>query len=277
MDSRLAGMKDDSGTWFDSAVTRLADPQNQRVWSIIVSLFGDLAQGSGARLSGGALTRIIGPMGIKPEAIRVALHRLRKDGWLLSERNGRESQHSLTEFGRAQSATVTPRIYNRDPRIAEDWHVLIADEAAGMQTLDDLLLTESHIGIGRNVAIGSGPVPGNCDDILVFAVTPLSVPGWIKARICPPDLNLACRSLLDDLGRVGAATIAAHQPSPLQIATLRTLIVHRWRRVVLRHPDLPAAFFPDDWPGADCRQRVFATLDALPRPTLAALEGEGAG
>ena len=53
-----AVMKDDPDRWFDACVERLTDPQNLRVWSIIVSVFGDLAQGSGDRLSGGALTRI---------------------------------------------------------------------------------------------------------------------------------------------------------------------------------------------------------------------------
>ena len=269
-----AVMKDDPDRWFDACVERLTDPQNLRVWSIIVSVFGDLAQGSGDRLSGGALTRIIGPMGIKPEAIRVALHRLRKDGWLQSERTGRESQHFLTGFGRAQSAAVTPRIYTRMPDAAADWHVLIADEAAGIQTLDDLLLTENHISIARNVALGAGAVPGNTDDILAFAVTPRAVPDWMKSRVCPPDLCRACRSLLDDL--VAAADLLTPMPAPtrLQSATLRTLIVHRWRRVVLRHADLPAAYFPDDWPGPACREQVFRLLDVLPCPPLPALEAE---
>ena len=91
-------------SWFETAVADLVDPQDQRVWSIIVSLFGDMAQEPGAQISGGALTQIIEPMGIKPEAIRVALHRLRKDGWIESDRIGRVSRHVLSEFGRTQSA-----------------------------------------------------------------------------------------------------------------------------------------------------------------------------
>ncbi|MFV0513645.1 MAG: PaaX family transcriptional regulator C-terminal domain-containing protein [Jhaorihella sp.] len=269
-----AAMKDDPDRWFPACVERLTDPHNLRVWSIIVSLFGDLAQGSGDRLSGGALTRIIGPMGIKPEAIRVALHRLRKDGWLQSERTGRESQHFLTGFGRAQSAAVTPRIYTRTPEAAADWHVLIADEAAGIQTLDDLLLTENHISVARNVALGAGPVPGDADDILAFAVTPKTVPDWMKSRVCPPELCRACQSLLDDLVAAGAVLTPMTAPTRLQAATLRTLIVHRWRRVVLRHADLPRAYFPADWPGPACREQVFRLLDMLPCPALPALEAE---
>lgn len=263
-------MNDVSGNWFAQAVARLTEPQHQRVWSVIVTVFGDLAQGPGDRLSGGALNRIIGPMGIRPEAIRVALHRLRKDGWLQSERNGRESRHFLTEFGRRQSAAVTPRIYTRQPRIADDWHVLIAGEASGMRTLDDLLLAENFISISRTVAIGPGRVPGECDDLLVFRADPVKVPEWFRERLFPPELERACRTLLEDARAVEALLSTA--PAPLEVAVLRTLVVHRWRRVVLRLPDLPPQYLPPDWPGEACRNAVFRLLDRLPRPSLAELE-----
>lgn len=258
----------DQDQWFDSAITRLADPQNQRVWSIIVSLFGDLAQGPDDRISGAALTRIIQPMHVKPEAIRVALHRLRKDGWVDSARSGRSSVHHLTEFGRVQSAAVTPRIYDRDPNVPQDWHLLISE---GGGALDDLLLTENYISIGRSAALGSGAVPPNCDDLVLFDVTARNVPDWLKSRLCPPDLIEACGSLSDAVKSVRDTRPDELDLTAAQVATLRTLIVHRWRRVVLRNPDLPPMFFPDEWRGKDCRTSVFALLDTLPKPDLSAL------
>lgn len=270
-------MEDTNPGWFAACVERLADPHHQRVWSVIVSLFGDLARQPGDRLSGAALGRIIGPIGIRPEAIRVAVHRLRKDGWLESQRSGRESQHFLSAFGREQSAAVSPRIYTRTPEVAPDWHIVIADEASGVPVLDDLLLTQSHVSIGRNVAIGAGPAPADSDDLLVFSTTPVAVPGWFRDQVCPPDLNRACRQLAADLAEVDKLLGADLSPQPLQIATLRTLIVHRWRRVVLRYPDLPAEFFPADWSGETCRERVLGLLDRLARPSLAAIEADCTG
>lgn len=265
-------MKDDATNWFEAAIEKLADPQNQRVWSVIVSLFGDLARQPDDRLSGAALGRIIGPVGIRPEAIRVAVHRLRKDGWLESRRSGRESQHFLSAFGREQCNVVAPRIYARAPAARPDWHIVLAEEPAGVPLLDDLLLTESYVSIGRNVAIGAGPAPVDADDLLVFSTTPVSVPGWFRDKVCPPDLNRACQALLTDLTAASGLLTADRAPSPLQTATLRTLIVHRWRRVALRYPELPAAFFPPDWPGEACRDLVFRLLDRLPRPALETLE-----
>lgn len=266
----------DNPPWFATCLDALCDPQNQRVWSVIVSLFGDLAQAPGARISGQALNRVIQPMGIKPEAIRVALHRLRKDGWLDSARAGRASIHFLTEGGRAQSAAVTPRIYARRPQPARDWHLLLAEDGTGAAALDEFLMTSDATQIARNAALCPGPLPEGCEDFLALRAEPEQVPAWVQAQICPQELRDACRALRAALDTCLAVNPAAQGPSPAQIATLRTLIVHRWRRVVLRHPDLPDAFFPGDWCGPACRERVFRLLDTLPRPVLDRLDTDAA-
>ncbi|GAB4533650.1 MAG: hypothetical protein Tsb0024_03100 [Ruegeria sp.] len=260
--------------WFTQAVAELADPQNQRVWSIIVSLFGDMAQERGAKISGGALGRIIEPMGIKPEAIRVALHRLRKDGWIESDRVGRVSMHFLTEYGRTQSARVTPRIYARDPAPDTPLHLLIAEDGTGTRLLEDILLSHDYTPIGRNAALGPGAPPVDQDELLILEVTARSVPRWVHEKLFPPELRTACRSLHEAVRHVSQGRPASWEPTACQIATLRTLIVHRWRRVVLRLPDLPEGFCPPDWTGPACRAQVFRLLDQLPRPLPADLNDD---
>jgi phenylacetic acid degradation operon negative regulatory protein len=254
---------------FEASIAQLTDLQNLRVWSIIVSLFGDLAQKPGDQISGTTLTQIITPMGIKPEAIRVALHRLRKDGWIESTRSGRASVHYLTEFGRNQSAAVTPRIYARAPQPPQTWHLLIAEDGSGQAALEETLLLPQYTQVNRRTALGCGPAPGGLDDLFVAQVSAFSVPNWLQARLFPQDLIAACQSLLDALAKLPPP---ATDLSPDQIATLRTLIVHHWRRIALRHPVLPTGFSPDAWAGEACRTRVFALLDRLPRPQLQALE-----
>lgn len=258
--------------WFEASIAQLNDLQNLRVWSIIVSLFGDLAQKPGDQISGTTLTRIITPMGIKPEAIRVALHRLRKDGWIESERSGRASVHYLTKFGRSQSAAVTPRIYARNPQVPESWHMLLAEDGSGQANgqgaLEDALLLPQYISINRSTALGHGTVPTGLDDLFVAVVSDLEAPRWLQTRLFPDDMVQACQLLLEALRKIAPpADISA-----VQIATLRTLIVHHWRRIALRHPDLPDQFHPKGWAGETCRSHVFDLLDRLPKPTLQALD-----
>jgi phenylacetic acid degradation operon negative regulatory protein len=258
-----------SSQTFEASITQLTDLQNLRVWSIIVSLFGDLAQMPGDQISGTTLTQIITPMGIKPEAIRVALHRLRKDGWIESSRSGRASVHFLTEFGRNQSAAVTPRIYARSPQPPDSWHLLIAEDNSGQAALEETLLLPQYTQVNRRTALGYGPAPTGLDDLFVATVTDLSVPSWLQARLFPQDLVEACKSLHDALSRIPPPE---EDLNPVQVATLRTLIVHHWRRIALRHPVLPSGFPPDAWAGEACRARVFELLDQLPQPQLQALE-----
>ncbi|MFS4580756.1 PaaX family transcriptional regulator C-terminal domain-containing protein [Phaeobacter sp. C3_T13_0] len=263
-------MTDKQPSWFSTAVTALADPQNQRVWSIIVSLFGDLAQRDGDQINGSTLTRIITPMGIKPEAIRVALHRLRKDGWIDSTRSGRASVHFLTQMGRSQSAAVTPRIYAASTVPLVDWHILIAGDGQ-TSALDALAQQPNYVGVNRSTILGHGSLPRDHHDLLVVKDPDLSVPNWLCEHLFPEDLKLTCARLdstLAGLKLPNALLAEANAVDWAQIATLRTMIVHRWRRVVLRHPDLPSRFHPDDWVGESCRHRVAALLHNLPRPHL---------
>ena len=51
-----------------------------KAWSVIVTILGDLCQDQNDRVSGRSLTRIMGAMGISAQTVRVALHRLRRDG-----------------------------------------------------------------------------------------------------------------------------------------------------------------------------------------------------
>jgi len=109
---------------FQSIITLFTEDDSPRVWSLLVTMFGDLAQEEGHTLSGGLLGRMTQSVGIKPEATRVALHRLRKEGWLNSERSGRTSAYSLTEWGRAETIAATPIIYAFEEPVKAAWLVI---------------------------------------------------------------------------------------------------------------------------------------------------------
>lgn len=49
------------------------------------------------------------------------------------------------------------------------------------------------------------------------------------------------------------AAVAAHPPSGLDALVLRILLIHEYRRAVLKDPLLPADLLPEDWPGAAAR------------------------
>ena len=78
----------------------LSSLETIKTWSLIVTLFGDLDGEPQVVLSGKDIGAILGHIGIKPEATRVALHRLKRDGWIDTQRAGREVFYSLSDRGK---------------------------------------------------------------------------------------------------------------------------------------------------------------------------------
>ncbi len=55
----------------------------------------------------------------------------------------------------------------------------------------------------------------------------------------------------------------------------RTLLIHDWRRIVLRDPGLPAALLPQDWPGEAARHLTASIYGALEDRSEAWLDATG--
>ncbi len=244
----------------------LRDLGGQRVWSLMVSLFGDLAQGEGDVIEGPVLTAIMNVLQVKPEATRVALHRLRKDGWLTSEKSGRISQHSLSMMGRAESAAASPRIYAQPDCADSDWKLVLIEKAnpdaqAEMAKNGFTMLT-GRIFIGH----AKDPAP---EGAMSFSAQ--TIPAWLPKQLEPARLRNDYLALFDALAVLKTVLQDPVQLEPLQIAVLRCLIVHNWRRLVLKHPSLPKALIAEDWAGLRCHRAVAELLQKYPRPSLSAI------
>lgn len=227
------------------------------MWSVIVTIFGDLALDASDQISGAMLSRLTQMMGIKPQAMRVALHRLRKDGWLISERKGRTSMYQLTPRAYSESQAVRGRIYALHP--PNDWQLVLKAHGDGD--------TRTAIKVASGVFLRGGEAPIENRDNLILSGGAQHVPNWLKDIASTPELH-AKYAKLDAILTQTEAMIDTW-PDPFEIATLRVLIVHNWRRIVLRHPDLPAQFYAEVWPGIACRKRVSTLLTRLARPDFA--------
>lgn len=227
-----------------------------RVWSLLVTVFGELAQDADAQISGSLLRSLSEHIGVKPEAMRVALHRLRKDGWINSERTGRTSDYFLTEWGRAQSIAASPRIYAKGAAATEAWLVIFNpgqpapdDHASGAWVSSNLLVTS---------------VRPDKDDVIARKLDMADrLPEWITSKVCDPKTVKLSEDFLGALDAVQALLDATPDLTPMQTAALRILLVHGWRRIVLKAPVLPDHAFPDGWRGMDCRAKTASLLDQL--------------
>ena len=235
---------------FDQMVKRVLGGTPPRVWSLLVTIFGDLALSQDARLSGATVNALTAAIGIKPEATRVALYRLRKEGWIESYRTGRQSKYALTAYGRAETLTARPRVYattcaSRRPAVVIDAPGADVSKSDGV-----------HIAQGIRVQTA----PEVSAEAWVLPITD-DMPDWLRDRLCPKEAQVASQRLAQSLRAVSVGTL-----SELQATALRSVVVHEWRRLILRVPDFPDDCFPDGWKGAECRTLLSDLLKTLPAP-----------
>ncbi|GAA6189763.1 PaaX family transcriptional regulator C-terminal domain-containing protein [Litorivita sp. NS0012-18] len=252
-------------TPFQTVINHLTRDQIPRVWSFLISVFGELTQDTGARISGNLLRHISEQVGIKPEAMRVAIHRLRKDGWIDSERHGRTSTYFLTELGRSLSASASPRIYSAD-QAAETACFAMFNPGQPIHHDDPLA-----VWVSSNVLITSA----NLDAAQTFVCAiheDTFMPEWMTTKICDEKIVEMSALFAAQLADIKPHIDGAPDLGILEVAALRVLLIHNWRRIVLKTPLLPDHVFPSHWQGPRCREMVSQLLHKYPRPKLDELE-----
>ena len=262
-------MTDTSQHNFENIVQELTGCGNSRTWSILVTIFGDLAQNPEDEISGVLLSSLTQKIEIKPQAMRVALHRLRRDGWIVTEKYGRTSKHHLSEFGLNQSAIASPRIYARTVDVPDTWHILLTNPET--QNEAKHLLTNGYRSILSGVFIGKGKGPVDTTGSLVITGDLSAIPKWLQSSIADKSTVEEFSILEQILDTVKNTLDKGYTPTPIETAVIRTLIVHNWRRIVLRQPDLSLELLPNN-PAVQCRASVWQLLERLPRPSIEALE-----
>lgn len=244
----------------EPVITALHAESRLRVWSLVITVFGDAVQHRGGAISTARLGRLLGRIGVEPGALRTALSRLGRDGWVDSERSGRLSHYRLSPSGLARFTEATSRIYAA-PRLTPvtDWALSSEGTPQTALALGGLWLSPAAAPLAEKPAFR-----------LVGRITDLA-PG-LRDSLISADHATALRRLDTDLDRL---TVLAGDP--LTHAAARILLIHRWRRIVLRYPELPPEFLPSDLAGQDPRARVAQAYDHLTPGTegwLDSAEGE---
>ncbi|WP_386624519.1 PaaX family transcriptional regulator C-terminal domain-containing protein [Sulfitobacter geojensis] len=252
---------------FDTLTAGLHGLGGQRVWSLMISLFGDLAQAPKQHIDGPLLSAIMQGLRVKPEAARVALHRLRNDGWIISQKVGRISRHSLTDKGRAECVAANPRIY-ADPALSTGrWNLVLTEDTSTEQISE--MTQRGFAPLVPRVFVG--PTDSDAPQgALVLSAD--HAPSWLRKQIAPQIHQTGYENLLVALSNVKLDLPTPEDMDAIDIAVLRCLVVHNWRRLVLKHPELPAPLVDPDGASHQCHLLVANLLARYPRPELSAIK-----
>jgi len=94
------------------------------------------------------------------------------------------------------------------------------------------------------------------NSVVFFPTDPVQMPQWAIENLLQENLRIRYSELLEDLQPLLAEHSLANKLSPLSALSARYLIVHAWRRLVLRHPLLPRQLLEEDWPGYACHRAI---------------------
>lgn len=285
----MAGVTLDAAkTAFERLKAEFAARRPLRAGSLIVTIFGDAVAPRGGGLFLADLFGLLDQLGVNDSQTRTALSRLVADGWLVAERIGRQSFYHLSAAGARRFQAAAARIY-RDGSSAWDgaWAVAVLPEATRDRRAE-LVRQLQWLGFGQlGPAVLVHPAPDR--DSLAQLVAdwpaeerPVVVAGPSQFDPSPEalralvarcwdfsGLDQAYRGFAEEIAPLGSALAQGGRLDPLDCLVARVMLVHDYRRVILRDPLLPAELMPPDWSG----RVVLKEAAALYRAIALAAEG----
>ena len=162
-----------------------------RVWSVIITIFGDAVVPRGGVVPASALSAITERLGIRPEALRVALYRLAKDGWVTRRKSGRNSFYALSDTGRAEFLSASQRIYASGPQLRAPWRMasLAPMTEPKRAAQEKLMRAAGFLPLTPVLFLGptqAGKAPAGA---AVLEGAHLALPDWARAALAPEALQ----------------------------------------------------------------------------------------
>jgi len=199
----------------------LIELEKIKVWSLIVTLFGDLDSSSSQSLSGKQINNLLGHIGIKPEATRVALHRLKNENWIKTSKSGRETIYQMSDKARRETSSVYADVYSSSVKYPEGWQLLITPDNQDAKTT-------TAIPIMKNILLV--PTASQKQDMKMMPaeLKTQNIPDWFAGKIINPSILEIANKLKT------AAGMPMPKTTKLNEVAMRLLILHHWRKLALR-------------------------------------------
>ena len=253
----------------DALLRRFRRQRPLRGGSLLITIFGDAIAPRAGRVMLTSLIGLARPFGLSERLVRTAVARLAAEGWLTATRHGRRSEYRLTDNGERLFAEATRRIYGASARVWDGRWTLVILPPSGGPPRRALREELRWLGFGALT-------PG------VFAhpsCTLEEAREWLAGRArtgeswlfksttegLEHDRRLAAASW--DLAGIArryhrfrdvfapvqsAAALGALTPQDAFL--VRTLLIHEYRKIHLRDPQLPPDLLPRAWIGAEAHE-----------------------
>jgi phenylacetic acid degradation operon negative regulatory protein len=229
--------------------------------SALFDLYGDHLRARGSQAPVSALVRLLAPLDIAAPAVRTAVSRMVRQGWLAPVRLADGPGYTLTPRASQRLDEAAERIYRQgDQPWDECWHIVITERLrdragrgrirAGLRYLGYAPLDETTWISPRASVELAALLAAERLRAELFHARYQGDPHGLLARAWDLDgLARAYRRWLASAGDLIAA--AGPAASDEAVFALRSILVHEWRKFLFSDPGLPAALLPPGWPGHD--------------------------
>ena len=227
--------------------------------SALFDLYGDHLRARGGRAPVAALVRLLAPLGVAAPAVRTAVSRMVRQGWLEPVRLPEGPGYALSPRAVRRLDDSAARIYRtQDASWDGIWHLMVTDLPGERSRRDRLRAGLTFLGYAQlDDATWIGPRWSEEVDGLL-EVEALRAERF-AARHDGDSLGLVRRAWdVEGLARAytrwlaDAATLvsaAGTDPDDEQAFATRSRLVHEWRKFLFLDPGLPRELLPGDWPG----------------------------
>ena len=249
--------------------------------SIVVTVFGDSVSQHGGWIWLGSLIEALGPFGFGERSVRTAVNRLVQQDWLKVDRVGRRSYFCFTDEAQSHYERAAKRVYFARRGEWDGFWTLVVFSGLPGRKREALVRSLSWQGFS-SLAGGVYARPSSEREELDETIGGLDLNGQVTVLRASTEDSHSQSAIRDlarkkwnleklrvlydeflDFYRPMARELGPEELTPRQSFWLRTLMVHDYRRILLRDPGFPDVVLPTGWFGFAAHELIRRTYQVL--------------
>lgn len=231
----------------------------------------------------GRLVRLMASFGLSEAAVRQAVSRMSRQGWLVARKHGNRAYYAVTDRGRRRIDTLSPRIYGPVVEWDGRWRMLAYSVSEQLRERRDRLRKELTVIGWAPLASSTWISPADSlDQVREVAESAdvLDTIDFFESEYRGPlsdrellekcwDLEAIANAYREFITRYEQRLVTERRDAALSDEAAfveRLWLVHDYRKFTYVDPGLPSTLLPAHWPGT--------TAAALFREYYAAIEAK---